>query len=306
MPDELFDDPSAKTRRKCLQCNSKRAPSSFIGKNGKVQKRCYVCSAKYRGWAKLSLEDRARKTDPRARLRGRSAERRYKLNMRSTNSKVGPIPVTGSQPRTCPPSCGLYGAGCYAEQFFVGMHWRRLMQGHGVTWKVLLDAIRGMPRGQLWRHNEMGDLEGEGEEIDKRALYELVGAASHTRGFTYTHKRSNFKALRWANENGFTINISTDSPEQADEYSSEGCPVTTVLPHNAPVHGNKTPRGLTIVVCPAEYVEGKHCANCGLCQNRTRGTIVGFRAHGDRKQMISERQSRQLPLFKEPSGGKPR
>lgn len=295
---ELFDDPTSKKKRKCPQCNTKRYPSAFMGKRGRLVRRCYVCTAKYENWDKKTLEERQAATNPRARLLSKSPTRRYKLTMRSSNSKVGPIPVTGSQPRTCPPSCGLYGAGCYAEQFMVGMHWRRLMQGQGVTWKVLLDAIRNLPLGQLWRHNEMGDLEGNGEEIDKRALYELVEAARGSRGFTYSHKRTNFKALRWANENGFTINISTDSPEQADEYSSEGCPVTTVLPHDAPERGNKTPGGLKIVVCPAEYIENKSCANCALCQNRTRGVIVGFRAHGDRKQMISEKQSRQLPLFK--------
>lgn len=287
---------------KCPQCNTTRPRSAFIGKKGKQVRMCFQCRSKYFNWHKKTPEEKAALTDARARLRGyENAPRVYKLNMRSENSKIGPIPVTGSQPRTCPPSCGLYAAGCYAEQFLVGMHWSRLMRGQGMRWRDLLAAIRNMPEGQLWRHNEMGDLEGNGEQIDKRALFELVEANRGRKGFTYSHKRTNFKALRWANENGFTISISTDNPEQADEYSSEGCPVTTVLPYDAPEKGNKTPGGLPIVVCPAEYVSDKHCANCGLCQNRFRGVIVGFRAHGERKKMISEKQSRQLPLFREPT-----
>lgn len=262
--------------------------------------RCHVCRKKYSRWGALSAAEKASRTDFRDGLRTESGGPPvYKFVFRSNNQKIGPIPLTGSPPHTCPPSCGLYGAGCYAEQFIVGMFWRRLARGEGMRWPLLMHTIRNLPQGQLWRHNEMGDLAGAGEALDREQLWELVGAARGQRGFTYTHKRSDLKMVRLANENGFTVNLSTDNPEQADEYANEGSPVVTVLPHNAPTKGNMTPKRLPIVVCPAEYQEGKQCANCGLCQDRFRGFIIGFRAHGAARKMVSERQNRQLPLFKE-------
>ena len=61
-------------------------------------------------------------------------------------------------------------------------------------------------------------------------------------------------------------------------------PVVTVLPTDAP-RTIKTPKGRTIVACPAEYSDRVTCANCGLCQRRDRkDVIVGFHAHGTGKK----------------------
>lgn len=284
----------------CPTCPGRFFPSAFKTPTGKPRKRCFECTQKVAKWGKASAIERKSRVSSRDGLSLVVGAPKFKLALRSQNPIIGPIPVTGSQPNTCPPSCGLYGAGCYAEQGILGIVWRRLARGDGgMPWGAFLEAIRRLPRGQLWRHNEMGDLRGEGEELDRNALWELVRAADGQRGFTYTHKRRDLKMVRLANENGFTVNISTETPEQADEYSSEGCPVTTVLPHDASVRGNMTPGRLPIVVCPAEYEAGKQCASCGMCQDRTRGFIIGFRAQGEQKKAISARQNKQLPLFQE-------
>ena len=40
----------------------------------------------------------------------------YHLTKVSSNRKTGPIPVSTTTSDSCPPTCSLKGAGCYAEQ----------------------------------------------------------------------------------------------------------------------------------------------------------------------------------------------
>jgi hypothetical protein len=129
------------------------------------------------------------------------------------------------------------------------------------------------------------------------------------RGFTYTHKpvlgaqfAANREIIAYANERGFTINLSGNNPAHADELASLAiAPVVTVLPieyartgkargytesletYRARLKGlpQATPAGNRIVVCPATYSDsGVNCASCALCAVRERKVIVGFPAHG--------------------------
>ena len=103
----------------------------------------------------------------------------------SGNRKTGPIPVTNSAPVTCPDSCALKGAGCYAEHGPVYWHWRKRL---ALSLAELCRLIRTIPGGSLWRHNVAGDLPGNGETIDAAALHKIARANRGRRGFTYTHK----------------------------------------------------------------------------------------------------------------------
>lgn len=204
---------------------------------------------------------------------------------RSGNSKTGPIPVSISAASTCPPSCALYGAGCYAEYGWTRTHWIDAGE-EGIPWKAFLRRVRLLPPGQLWRHNEAGDLAGVGERLDLRKLAELVAAnaTAQARGFTFTHKRlerpEERRAVRDANTSGFTINLSAETLKGADRLARRGIgPVVVLLPHNAPDGSKRTPAGRHVVVCPAQ-TSGLTCADCRLCANATRKCIVGFRAHG--------------------------
>ena len=57
-----------------------------------------------------------------------------------------------------------------------------------MDWQSFLSAIYSLPVGQLWRHNQAGDLPGIGNKIDVKQLGQLVKASEGKRGFTYTHK----------------------------------------------------------------------------------------------------------------------
>lgn len=157
-----------------------------------------------------------------------------------------------------------------------------------MPWEDFLDEIRRLPKGQLWRHNQAGDLQGEGNTIDAAALRQLVKANKGKRGFSYSHKPptpENLKALHYANANGLTINISADSLADADRLAPLGLPLVVVVPEGW--RGKVTPAGNKVTLCPAQTMEHMTCATCQLCQNAGRNAIVAFEAHGARRKTVT-------------------
>ncbi len=217
----------------------------------------------------------------------------YHLQLASTNQKAGPIPVSTSTRLTCAASCAYAnGNGCYAEGYPLKGRWDEVSDGRrGTGWPTFVGQVSELPLGVLWRHNQAGDLPGNGDTIDAGMLADLVEANRGKRGFTYTHKPAegaNLVAIAEANANGFTINLSANTLAHADTLAATGLPVAVVLP--ADVHGNvslATPEGRKVVVCPATYRDDVSCATCGLCQVRDRKVIVGFPAHGNAKRRAS-------------------
>jgi hypothetical protein len=167
------------------------------------------------------------------------------------------------------------------------MFWKKVNEGKaGIAWRAFCAAIKALPDGTLWRHNQAGDLPGEGDKIDARQLSELVTENAGKRGFTYTHKPltvSNRAAIKQANARGFTVNLSGNTLAHADQLVDANIgPVVVVLPKD--IEGNRkdirTPQDRRVVVCPATYREDVTCQSCGLCAVRDRQVIVGFPAHG--------------------------
>jgi hypothetical protein len=215
---------------------------------------------------------------------------RFGLTRKSSNRKTGPIPVSISPKSTCPAACPWKAAGCYAEGGPLAIHWEAVSSGkRGVAWSDFTDQIRTLPEQQLWRHNQSGDLRGDGKCIDHQALSELVEANQGKNGFTYTHylpksaQDQNARAIQYANRNGFTINLSANNIQEADELVAMGVgPVTVVLPSRA-AKSFKTPAGNTVTVCPASVSDKVTCASCKMCARPTRKAIIGFASHGFRK-----------------------
>lgn len=206
------------------------------------------------------------------------------LTLKSSNQKTGPIPVSVTTREACPSDCAFRGNGCYAEYGPLSLHWRSVTAGDaGMGWDMFCDAVATLPPMQLWRHNQAGDLPGDGKLIDRTALEQLLDANQGKRGFTYTHYRpdndNNRDAVAMANLRGFTINLSANTLEEADKFVDLGiAPVVTVLPREQ-LQNTTTPAGRTVVVCPAVTREDVNCATCQLC-SRQRDVVVGFPAHG--------------------------
>jgi len=217
---------------------------------------------------------------------------------RSGNRKVGAIPVTYRERASCPPSCPLYRKGCYGDDFHTSLAWNRADRD-GITTVALAARIAALPEGQLWRGEVVGDLVGKGERVDAAQLGMIVRANFGRRGFTYSHKRG-AQAIKWirhANAWGYTVNLSANDAEDADYLADLGAgPVVCIVPVDTPVH-SYTPAGRHIVVCPAQTSD-TNCAVCQLCQKVDRKSIVGFRAHGAKTNLVNQRASRVIPIVR--------
>lgn len=199
------------------------------------------------------------------------------------NSKTA-IPTTRSWRDSCPSSCELRGKSCYAENFPMVMHWDKLSR-EGLSYADLLEEIKALRRGRLWRHNDAGDLIGNGDNIDITALTALVEANRGRRGFTYTHWSwtKNLEILKWANRNGFTINVSANGLRDALAAFNAGLPTTVIVNTD----GQKQVKfgGVRVIICPAQRKKIT-CADCGLCQKADRNYVIGFWPHGTKKSNL--------------------
>jgi hypothetical protein len=210
------------------------------------------------------------------------------LTMKSSNAKTGPIPITYSTADWCPDSCPLQGKGCYAEADPWKI-WAKVTSGErGLPWSEFCEQVEAKIKpGQLWRHNVAGDLPHHDGTIDGDKVRQLVDA-NRGQGFTYTHhdvvdNLENRAIIQAANEDaGFTINLSANSPAEADVLLATGAgPVVCLIPSGT-AKRSFTPGGIQVVQCPAEYAPIQ-CADCKLCAKKNRKSVPGFTPHGTDK-----------------------
>jgi len=209
--------------------------------------------------------------------------------LKSANRKVGKIPVTTTSASTCPDACEFKRNGCYADGGPLAMHWAKVTNGErGDGWSTFIATVSSFKDGQLWRHNQAGDLAGDGNRLDAEANDQLADANVGKRGFTYTHypvltDKHNAEVVKRMNDKGFVVNLSANNVAHADALYDLGIgPVATVLPE-AQTTNTVTPKGRKIVVCPATVRDDVSCATCQLCAKH-RDAIVGFPAHGTSKR----------------------
>lgn len=221
---------------------------------------------------------------------------KFHLTRVSRNRKTGPIPVATSSRNTCPDSCPLQRRGCYADNGPLRIHWDKVTET-GVTFDEFLRQIARLPRNQLWRYGQAGDLPERREDVLR-----LAKANGRRPVIAYTHHRD-VDAYREAERLGFHINLSADDLGESDKLKEAGLSVVAVLPAaygrqaNEPMRdyrdrmGGKlslvTPAGNPVAICPATYAD-TDCDRCRACAKpRPGGTIIGFPAHGSRKKLIA-------------------
>jgi hypothetical protein len=212
------------------------------------------------------------------------------LTLKSANVKTGPIPVSTTERDSCPTDCAMR-AECYAASGPLALHWAAVSAGtRGTTWGQFTQAIAALPEGQLWRHNQAGDLPQIDGTVDAVKLGQLVAANAGRRGFTYSHHRdaASLAWIRHANQWGFTVNLSANDLNDADYLADQNAgPVVVVVPSTT-TKNTVTPKGRAVVICPATQRDDVSCATCQLCQ-RQRAAIVAFPAHGARHRVINLR-----------------
>jgi len=221
----------------------------------------------------------------------------------SGNEKTGPMPVSTTESATCPSDCPFINAGCYAKTGPVSWHWSKVSKHlRGDTFKEFLNKIKELPKNQIWRHNQAGDLPGNGEHLDGGACEQLTQANKNKRGFTYTHynptKNGNGVVIKAMNAAGFTVNLSGNSLDHALKLSALNVgPVVSVA--DSKTRGTFKKAGKTFVQCPATRPlpgtesDAKpkpltNCAKCQLCQVSTRKSIVYFPAHGVQSKKVNQ------------------
>ncbi len=212
------------------------------------------------------------------------------FNAFSDNRKTGKIPATRTERASCPITCPLFLGGCYAQYGNEKLHWERMH--NALTWSELCAQIRRLPVHQLWRHNTSGDLPHSNGLIDAEKVKQLTAANRRKRGFTFTHHsivEHNLEIIKFANNGGFTVNVSTQSVETADRIMTEhGIPAVAIVLSSETRRFFRTDSGRRVIICPATIHEGVNCSTCGLCQRRDRDFIVGFPAHGAGKKKVDK------------------
>jgi hypothetical protein len=213
----------------------------------------------------------------------------FHLSPVSGNAKTGPIAVSTSSRATCSPTCPFLGNGCYAETGPLLLHWRKVTEGiRGVSFPDFLGKLRSLEAGRLFRHNQAGDLPHTSGRISRTFIRKMVQSVAHLKAFTYTHHSlklgENLQLLRYANRNGFTVNISTESESAADDAIASGLPAVMVADSAESRTTWHTKGGNVVLVCPAQRSDTKTCADCKLCHHRGRRVVIAFLAHGTGKR----------------------
>lgn len=222
---------------------------------------------------------------------------KFKFTAKSSNAKTGPIPVTMTERASCPDTCQLKKNGCYADNFPLSLHWDRV-ETSGIDEEQLLDHVKTLPNGQLWRHNVAGDLPSMAGLVDSNSFNRLIDAVKHTRPIIYTHHKlypHNQKLFSHARANGVVINASCEDIGTAYSAIKAGINAVCIMPSDAkPVTKLVNPDNhdelVRIVICPAQQKDSISCATCGLCaRDRVEaGVIVGFLAHGSRAKKVNQ------------------
>lgn len=232
---------------------------------------------------------------------------KYQLTMKSRNVKTGDIPVSLASKYTCPIDCAFYWrptndeqGGCYGANGHLNVHWNAVTTGKlGVDFDQFCRQVASLPKSQLWRYGVAGDLPGLQNKIDRYQLHKLVSANDSRPVIAYTHKYNsaeNLKLIKYANEHGFTINLSANSLKHVDLLAAHDMPLVTALPirHKSDPKVIYSPDGLKILVCPAVTSDKVTCKSCALCAKRDRfdqstgkRLVIGFPAHGTRKALVN-------------------
>ena len=204
----------------------------------------------------------------------------------SRNSKTGPIAVSSSGWSTCPPTCGARDI-CYAMKgYHTRLHGDAITrEERGVTPDRFIKQVAALRPGTLFRHNVGGDLWHTRGRINRLLLKNLTAAVQHlAAAWTYTHHvpdSFNQYALRRATADGFTVNISTETLDDAVKYFRRGYPVTCIVQGQPESFRH---RGVSFDRCPHQR-EGSRiqCSGCGdgrpLCSRPERDYVIAFEQH---------------------------
>jgi hypothetical protein len=195
------------------------------------------------------------------------------VTIRSSNRKTGPIATTTREQTSCPTTCPLFSAGCYARGRIFSIATRLGSEDHS----KILELITEIPQGGGLRLNVSGDfvLKDGSPDVDYIAACNRVATARpDVKIIAYTH------AWRTLTPDLFTfgVNASCESETDVREARAAGWGTVTINAESDKIAGTR------VVRCPAETRDDVSCATCMLCAKTPKiNTTVTFTAHGSGK-----------------------
>lgn len=130
-------------------------------------------------------------------------------------------------------------------------------------------------------------------EVDLAYLGALLDAVPAD-GLSWTYTHFHHSLIPSPRFDKTTINISTDSVEDAVEAFNAGHPTVIVTPTDQDAKVDHV-AGVRLVRCPAEYRDEITCKTCGsgrpLCTLQNRSYVVKFTAHGSGAKKIAVRHA---------------
>ena len=220
----------------------------------------------------------------------------YHLTKKSSNIKTGKIAVSTTSWDSCPTTCPLANSGCYAKSGPLRLHADKVTAGpnidkpRGIDLLSFCDAIKSLPEGSCFRHNQSGDLPHYSGLINYKALELITEACSERKliAWTYTHHKvdnsHNIEVIQKAVVDGLTVNVSAHSQDHAAACHKQGLPSVCIVPRGE-TRKNWEHDGVKFLVCPAQ-TSGKTCSECKLCAIADRSCVVAFKAHGTQAQKV--------------------
>jgi hypothetical protein len=211
----------------------------------------------------------------------------------SSNKKLGMMHATYVAQPSCPRSCPLLGAGCYAEKSWgPSLTTRRINEeAEGLSPQELAEyeakGIDFLTDLGLWadlRLHVVGDCRiGAAARTVSQAADRYI-AASRRRVYTYTHAWEKVDRESWG---GVSVLASCHTVAQAKKAMDRGYAVAMVVPPHPQEQTYTVNDGrdrLSVIPCPYE-TRGVACSQCGLCQDGDKllnhRLAIGFQAkHG--------------------------
>jgi len=195
----------------------------------------------------------------------------------SNNRKTGPCSATYVAQQSCPASCPLRNAGCYAEKGRVGIHTRRLNAGGGTALEIARAEAEGIRKlkafGQALRLHVVGDCKSEKTaEIVSEACRDFVKRGGGS-PWSYTHAWRRVARKAWE---GVSILASIHRIKDGLKALARGYAPAIVV-EEFPQGKAWKEEGVTWIPCPAQLKEynpntgeGIQCVDCRLCWNADR------------------------------------
>lgn len=208
----------------------------------------------------------------------------------SQNRKLGAVSATYASQSTCPLSCPLRGAGCYAEAGRMGIHTRRLndsdITAPEAVAQVEADAIDRLTGRFPLRLHVVGDAPNA-----ECARIVSDAAARHTKKhgqpvWTYTH------ALDVPREAWGSVSVlrSCERIDDVVQALKDGFGAAMVVPEFKQDTAYPIGEGLTGIPCPEMTGKAESCLSCGLCMKadklRAGRKVILFAAHGSRTKTV--------------------